>query len=192
MNHSDLVGYLSDRWASHTPRKMKAADGFKEAAVLVGLTDSIEKPQLLLTQRSSSMPTHKGEVAFPGGKTEPQDANSVATALREAEEEVGLSSEGVVIIGELDQVISKYGFVVTPVLAVIPEQADLTPDPRELDSLFHVPVNRFFEEPDDFLRRGSWVMPSYDYDDYRIWGLTAFVIAEMMNRYWDTSIEVGF
>ncbi len=160
--------------------------------MLVGLTDSIEKPQLLLTQRSSSMPTHKGEVAFPGGKTEPQDANSVATALREAEEEVGLSSEGVVIIGELDQVISKYGFVVTPVLAVIPEQADLTPDPRELDSLFHVPVNRFFEEPDDFLRRGSWVMPSYDYDDYRIWGLTAFVIAEMMNRYWDTSIEVGF
>ena len=111
--------------------------------MLVGLTDSIEKPQLLLTQRSSSMPTHKGEVAFPGGKTEPQDANSVATALREAEEEVGLSSEGVVIIGELDQVISKYGFVVTPVLAVIPEQADLTPDPRELDSLFHVPVNRF-------------------------------------------------
>lgn len=191
MKQSELVGYLSSRWADHTPRKMTMS-GYREAAVLVGLTDSLSQPRLLLTQRSATMPTHKGEVAFPGGKTEPEDVNLVATALREAEEEVGLSSEGVVVIGELDQVVSRYGFIVTPILAVIPEQAELTPDPRELDSLFHVPVSRFFDEPDDFFRRESWVMPSYDYGDYRIWGLTAFVIAEMMNRYWDASIEVGF
>jgi len=191
LSHSKLVEYLSGRWEEHTPRKMNAS-GYRQAAVLVGLTDAAQEPSLLLTQRSISMPTHQGEVAFPGGKWEQTDASLVGTALREAEEEVGLASDGVTVVGELDQVISKHGFVVTPVLAVIPEQAALIPDPREIDSLFHVPVSRFLEPPDDYFRRSTWVMPTYLYDDYRIWGLTAFIIAEMMNRYWDTQIDVGF
>lgn len=169
-----------------------SSPGYRQAAVLVGLTDAADGPSLLLTQRSAGMPTHQGEVAFPGGKWEETDETLIDTAMREAHEEVGLSSEGVTIVGELDQVISKHGFVVTPVLAVIPEHASLTPDPRELDALFHVPVSRFLEAPDEYFRRSSWVMPTYLYEDYRIWGLTAFVIAEMMNRYWDTSIDVGF
>lgn len=191
MNHSELAVFLENRWSVHSPRKM-SAPGYKEAAVLVALTDSLEQPRLLLTQRSIGMPTHKGEVAFPGGKRDHTDDSLIETAIREAQEEVGLNPAHVNIVGELDQVLSIHGFLVTPVLAVIPEKAELTPDPRELESLFHVPLSRFLAPPDDYFRRDGWAMPTYYHGDYRIWGMTAFIIAEMMNRYWDTSIDVAY
>src|SRR5690606_40910837 len=86
-----------------------------EAGVLVAITNETE-PQLLLTRRALHLSTHQGEVAFPGGKRDDTDTSIVMTALREAEEEVALPLQQVQVIGELDQVVSRFGYLVTPVL----------------------------------------------------------------------------
>lgn len=189
MNQSDLFSYLSGRWQDHEPKLLDAPD-LREAAVLVAITDCADDPMLLLTRRSSRMPTHKGEVAFPGGKCDATDESRIATALREAQEEVGLDPAQVRVVGELDQIASIHGFLVTPVLAVIPHDVSLVADPGELECLFMAPMSLFRRPPDSYFRREGYCMPNYQFGDFRIWGLTACVIAELMNRYWDMKIRV--
>jgi 8-oxo-dGTP pyrophosphatase MutT (NUDIX family) len=190
MMNFDLFSYLSSRWQDHEPRLLHQPD-LRQAAVLVAITDCAEEPMLLLTRRAVGMPTHQGEVAFPGGKCEEKDEDFIATALRESYEEVGLDPACVRVVGELDQVTSIHGFLVTPVLAVIPHNVRLTPDSRELECLFMVPLSFFRKPPESYFRRGSLSMPNYQYGDFRIWGLTAYIIAELMNRYWDTRIRIS-
>lgn len=189
MTHPDIFDFLHQGWLDHSPRILHQPE-LREAAVLVAITDEPE-PMLVLTQRPSTMPTHKGEVAFPGGKRDPDDDSFIATALREAQEEVGLDPGLVRVIGELDQVVSIHGFLVTPVLAVIPADAPLAADPHELECLFKVPLSFFLQPPESYFRRGSLCMPNYHFGQFRIWGLTAYVIAELMNRYWGTRIRVS-
>ncbi|WP_221795414.1 NUDIX hydrolase [Oceanobacter mangrovi] len=190
MTNEELLSRLADRWSNHSPRKF-IRTGLREAAVLIAISEEQGELSLLLTRRTTEMPTHKGEVAFPGGKREQYDADHIATALREAEEEVGLDPSRVRVIGELDQVISKFGFLVTPVLAVIPHDVELVADSRELDCMFRVPLSFFSREPDEYFQRDGIVMPTWRYEKFRIWGLTAYMIAELMNRYFDASINVG-
>jgi 8-oxo-dGTP pyrophosphatase MutT (NUDIX family) len=190
MNQSDLFFRLSGEWQGHQPRRFSRA-GLREAAVLVAVTDHPYQPSLLLTRRAADMPTHQGEVAFPGGKRDDTDHDLVATALREAHEEVGLSPEYVQVVGMLDQVVSKFGFLVTPVLAVIPHDVALTADPRELDCLFHVPLAFFDQPPSGYFQRDGIRMPTWIFERFRIWGLTAYITAEMLNRYFAAEIALG-
>ena len=183
---------LIEQVMAHTPRVLQQSD-LACASVLVAITDEAE-PHVILTLRSSDMPTHKGEVAFPGGKTEGRDADSIATALREAEEEVGLDPSQVRIIGELDQVISRFGFLVTPVLGIVPANVDLNSDSREIASVFKVPLNFFIQgEPDQIDQFGSFKGPRWYFEDYTISGLTAVMLAEMFNRFYGTELvlELG-
>lgn len=189
MKDSDLYRYLNSRWRHHSPRYL-TGKGMREAAVLVALTESQGEISVLLTERSQHLSTHKGEVAFPGGKVDSEDLSLIDTALREAHEEVGLASESVAVVGELDQVTSKHGFLVTPVLSVIPTDVKLEADPGELSCYFKAPLALFHEPPNDYLQRGKVRLPSYRYEEFRIWGLTAYVIAEMMNRYFDAEIDL--
>lgn len=190
MKDSNLYRYLDLRWREHSPRSLPGK-GMREAAVLVALTESQGEVSLLLTERSQYLPTHKGEVAFPGGKVDSEDLSLIDTALREAHEEVGLAPESVAIVGELDQVTSKHGFLVTPVLSVIPADVQLEADPGELSCYFKAPLKLFYEPSGDYLLRGKVKIPSYQYEGFRIWGLTAYVIAEMMNRYFDAEIDLA-
>ena len=190
MTNEELLSTLSKRHANHTPRRFRRP-GLREAAVLVALSCKDGVPSVLLTRRTTEMPTHKGEVAFPGGKCEQYDTHYTATALREAHEEVGLEPSLVSVVGELDQVISKFGFLVTPVLAVVPPDLEYVPDPRELDSIFSVPLSFFMGEPHEFFERDGITMPTWRYQHYRIWGLTAYMIGELMNRYFDADIPIG-
>jgi len=161
-----------------------------EAGVLVAITDEPE-PHVILTQRSSDMPTHKGEVAFTGGKREEQDADIVATAIREAHEEINLDPKQVEVIGTLDQVVSRYGFLVTPVLAIIPQDAHINADSREIDSVFKVPLSFFTTgEPDQIDVFGRFKGPRWYFEDYTIWGLTAVMLGEMFNLFFDTEFEI--
>ncbi|MGB1092777.1 MAG: NUDIX hydrolase, partial [Oceanobacter sp.] len=155
---SSLYRYLSERWAQHDPRSL-AVRGLKSAAVLVPVMEIEGEPWMLLTLRAQHMPTHKGEVAFPGGKCEESDESSVHTALREAQEEVGLNPADVAVVGCLDEVTSIHGFLVTPVLAVIDEDAQLSADPRELDCYFKVPLSLFQKPPTDYFERGKTRIP---------------------------------
>lgn len=158
-----------------------------EAGVLVAVTDHPDGPEVILTRRASRLSSHAGEVAFPGGKRDPGDMSILATALRESHEEIGLPPDAVRVIGSLSQVVSKHGFLVTPFLGVIAADIKLVPNPDELESLFRVPL-RFLLDPRQLqLERLSFEgrvvqMPRYDYQGYVIWGLTAYVLVELLNQ----------
>lgn len=163
-----------------------------KASVLIALTDQKE-PEVILTQRSSSVSTHCGEVAFPGGKQDRLDQDLLHTALRESEEEIGLSPTVVEIIGSLDQVISKHGLQVTPWVGVIPQATVLTANPEELDAIFRVPLKFFMDSShlkmDILSFQGcTRYMPAWEYEGYIIWGLTAWLLTDLLNQCCDANI----
>ncbi len=189
-----MYEFLSTKLAS-LPKRRLSMSGQQPAAVLLALTDETE-PRVILTQRAMHMPTHQGQVAFPGGKVDDTDADEVATALREAEEEVALNPQQVTIVGPMGQVYSRHGFVVTPIVGVVPATVieELTPDPGELDHVFAVPVE-FFLNDTPYMRPvemlpGHFQVPTFQYGDFTIWGMTAFVLAEFLNHVYDADFPL--
>jgi 8-oxo-dGTP pyrophosphatase MutT (NUDIX family) len=176
---------------AHQPRVLLNSE-LARASVLIAITDQ-KDPEVILTLRSSQMPTHKGEVAFPGGKAEERDADVIATALREAQEEVGLNPDVVRVIGPLDEVVSRFGFLVTPILGIVPEDVELNSDSREIEGVFRVPLKFFLDgQPDQIDQFGSFRGPRWYFEGYTIWGLTAMMIAELLNRFYDADLELQF
>jgi 8-oxo-dGTP pyrophosphatase MutT (NUDIX family) len=163
-----------------------------EAAVLMPFTDQ-PRPELILTVRSAGMPTHAGEVAFPGGKRDPTDQDLLCTALRESHEEVGLSPTEVEILGQLSPLASRFGMKVTPFVGLIPHDVSLLAEEREIDQIFRVPLEFFLDtrpdmsSPIDFYGK-KFRIPTYHYEDKRIWGLTAFMILDLLNNVFDADI----
>lgn len=163
-----------------------------QAGVLVAITDEID-PHLVLTRRADHLNTHSGEVAFAGGKRDDTDPDIIFTALREAHEEINLASRDVTVIGQLDQVVSRFGYVVTPIVGVIPADTQFTANLDELDAVFKVPLRFFLEtEPHDYFERGSFSIPSFHYEGFRIWGLTSMMITEMVNNHLNADINIRF
>ncbi len=190
-----MIHTLRERLRHYQPRELPL--DLPEAAVLMPVTNS-STPELILTVRSAAMPTHAGEVAFPGGKHDDGDPDLLATALRESREEVGLLSRDVDVVRQLSPLASRYGVKVTPFLGVVPHEVPLAPEPNEIRDIFRVPLDFFLEhepelsEPVEFQGR-QMCIPSYFYDDKRIWGLTAFMILDLINFAFDADVqfEVG-
>lgn len=165
-----------------------------EAAVLVAITDDPVDPTVILTKRAEHLAVHSGEVSFPGGKWEAIDSSLIDTALREAQEEIGLAPEMVTVINVEPSTISRGGMKVTPYVGVIPAGIDFVPDPNELDAVFEVPLRFFFEDKrartDVYTVNGQdYWSPVYLFDDYEIWGLTARVLIQFLNRAFGAGIE---
>ncbi|MDC9720766.1 MAG: CoA pyrophosphatase [Gammaproteobacteria bacterium] len=186
---------IINKLAQHPPRILSEKLQ-TPAAVLLAITDDTENPEVILTRRAEHMPTHKGQIAFPGGKAEQEDQDIVATALREAYEEVALRPEVVTVVGQMGQVLSRQGFVVTPIVGVVPKAvlSELTPDLGELDRIFTVPL-RFFVDAQPVMdalpiSAGVKQVPSFYFDEYRIWGMTAFILAEFVNLIYDARIDL--
>jgi 8-oxo-dGTP pyrophosphatase MutT (NUDIX family) len=159
-------------------------ESLKPAAVLVPILDRPEGLSLLLTQRSAGLRHHAGQVAFPGGRVEASDRDAVATALREAEEEIGLRPERVEVLGCLNDHVILTGFRVTPVVAFIHTEAELALDPSEVHSVFEMPLAKAL----DFRRyhAKSWSHHGetvHFFELYharrRVWGATAGMIASL-------------
>jgi 8-oxo-dGTP pyrophosphatase MutT (NUDIX family) len=132
-------------------------------------------------------------VAFAGGKQDATDPDIVFTALREAHEEINLCSDQVKIIGPLDQVVSRFGYVVTPIVGLIPADLEFIANLDELDAIFKVPLRFFLEsEPYEYFERGNISIPSFQYEEFRIWGLTAMMITEMLNNHLNANISIRF
>tara|TARA_R110002072_G_scaffold1130_10_gene9465 strand:+ start:37604 stop:38215 length:612 start_codon:yes stop_codon:yes gene_type:complete len=194
MNSLDALRHALD---AHKPRKITSE--FPDAGILVPVTRDIEQPKIILTRRAQHMNTHKGQVAFPGGKRDDTDDSLEFTALRECHEEIGVPPEEVEIIGPLSQVISLHGICVSPFVGLIEDNHPLVPNLDELDSIFKVPVQFFRQaEPvrrDKMTYKGvALSVPSYHYQDqgetYEIWGLSAIVLVELMNIAFGTDIQI--
>jgi len=172
-NHADMVQLIGDK-----PRR--------PAAVLVGVRDGVQ-PRLVLTVRTDHLQDHAGQVAFPGGRTDPNDADAIATALRESEEEIGLERHLVTPLGFLDRFETISGYSVTPVVARIDPDARLYPAPEEVAEVFEVPVSFFMESRN--LRRYTMDfrghrrdMVEFVHGGHRIWGATAAMLLNLLQR----------
>lgn len=159
---------------------------FRDAAVLIALTDR-KDPGVILTQRPQWLRAHAGQVAFPGGKVDPTDIDTVDAALREAEEEIGLHRRDVWIAGPTHPYRSGSGYHITPVLGVIPPDLPLDPNPDEVEAWFEVPLDILFN-PDNYNRlQADWngqVRNYYEmhWQGRRIWGVTADIIIKLARR----------
>jgi 8-oxo-dGTP pyrophosphatase MutT (NUDIX family) len=158
----------------------------RPAAVLVPVVARME-PMVLLTQRTSELPSHAGQIAFPGGKIDPTDASPLAAALREAEEEIGLHAKFVDPIGYLDLYLTFSGFRILPLLARVDPNYRLAINPSEVTEAFEVPLE-FLMHPDNHQRlkrdwkgieRQYYAMP---FNDRYIWGVTAGILRNLYER----------
>ena len=156
------------------------------AAVLMPMVLREDGLQLLLTLRTAHLNDHAGQIALPGGRVDPDDADAVATALREAEEEIGLARRHVEVIGQLPDYQTGTGFLVTPVAALVHPPFELTADPSEVAEFFEVPMGflmnganhqrRSAVLPNRPGRRSFYAMP---YERYFIWGATAAMLRNL-------------
>ncbi|XP_029992378.1 peroxisomal coenzyme A diphosphatase NUDT7 [Sphaeramia orbicularis] len=154
-----------------------------KASVLIPLFVKKGELHTLMTLRSMQLRSGAGEVCFPGGKRDPVDKDDVDTALREAEEEIGLPPDQVQVVCRLFPVINKSGLLVTPVVGFIDETFCPCPNPAEVSAVFSVPLDFFTSEKDHFTANGItgtvgplhsfYFMDSNSGSQYHIWGLTA-------------------
>lgn len=156
-----------------------------QAAVVALITDHPRSPELVFTLRSRNLSTHAGQVAFPGGKWEPQDPDLLATGLRETHEEIALPPSQIRVLGAIASRSTSMGTLVTPFVGVIAHSSALVPDPNEIQCIFRVPLKWFAEAKpirvDVYQRQGvEYRIPSYRYGDYEIWGFTAAVTVELL------------
>lgn len=163
------------------------------AAVLLALTDQPD-PEVILTLRSEHLSTHSGEVSLPGGRWEPGDASLEFTALRETEEEIGVSPEDVRVLGPLWSRTTRWHVPVTPWVGIVSPDVQLTPNPGELDAIFRVPLSFLLEDPrirtDRItIDKRAIYLPAYQFEEYEIWGFTAGILTEFMVRILGASIQ---
>jgi 8-oxo-dGTP pyrophosphatase MutT (NUDIX family) len=171
------------------------ADG-RRSAVLILLAMTDDGPDVLLTERASTLRSHAGQVSFPGGRTDPTDADAVATALREAEEETGLVPSGVDPLTVLpDLFIPPTGYVVTPVVAYWRDPTAVhAVDPRETATVVRVPLAELADPRNRMQVRhpSGYVGPAFHVADLIVWGFTGALLSTVLHlggweRPWDPS-----
>lgn len=190
---SELFDRLADHFERGHARALDQQQSFAAimpeaitpAAVLIAITNRAE-PGVILTQRRADMRKHPGQVAFPGGKLDPGE-DAVQAALREAHEELGIDPAHVRVIGQSDNLITGTGFDITPVLAVVPPDLDLVPNPEEVSAWFEAPLAHVLDPANHVPRETyfSGILRPYIeimWQDYRIWGATAAIVVNLARR----------
>ena len=156
----------------------------KPAGVLVPLLIASDEWRVLLTQRTSHLTHHAGQISFPGGRVEPDDQSTTIAALREAEEEIGLDRQRVELVGQLDDYRTVTNYCVTPVVGLIADTGELQPDENEVAAIFDVPLSHFlnadnFERHDRVIGGRSRSFYAVPYREYFIWGATAAMLKNL-------------
>ncbi|MEM7781422.1 MAG: CoA pyrophosphatase [Pseudomonadota bacterium] len=174
----DVDGLLSDAELSDGSRRTPAA-------VLIAVVDR-PRPTVILTQRPKDMRDHPGQVAFPGGKIDAGE-DAITAAVREAQEELDLPSKEVRVIGTTDLYETGTGFAITPVLAVVPPNLPLTPSLTEVADWFEAPLDLLLDPAswttqEVFWRGRDRRYLDMHYEGFRIWGVTAAIIANLGKR----------
>ena len=156
------------------------------ASVLIPVIGRPGHPTVLLTRRSDALSHHAGQVSFPGGRVEDSDIDIVDTALRETEEEIGLTRRHIEVIGQLDDYVTRTGFAVTPIVGLVTPPFDLVVNSVEVADVFEVPISFVLDRKNHDRQSKEWqnktrhfyVMP---HPDFYIWGATAGMLVDFAN-----------
>ena len=157
----------------------------KPAAVLVPIVFRNSEPHLILTRRTMNVTSHKGQISFPGGASEPEDKDVADTALRETQEEIGVLPESIDLIGEMDDFSTISGYLVTPVVGLVPHDATFDIDDNEVDEMFEEPLTAFQDPAVHELITVDHDGTLHEYHSYEIgprvvWGATAGIIYRLL------------
>ena len=180
-----LLGRLAEELAVRKRRQARLP-GFRAASVLIPLVLRDGDLHVTFIQRTEDGSTHSGQIAFPGGAREDEDADAIATALREAEEEVNIRRDTVTPLGRMDDNATISRYVVTPVVGVVREIPDYRPDEREVQNIFEVPLDFLLDHanerraPDTEFMGRTWALYEYHWEGRVIWGVTGRIVHEFM------------
>lgn len=183
-----LLTQVKARLAGHPPRAVHLPGvTLRESAVLVPLRLHAGVPHLLFTVRPTTLRSHAGQVAFPGGARDPSDPTPLHAALREAEEELGIPPSAVTVLGQLDEVPTTTEFRIAPFVGVVPADLRLAPSPQEVAELFEVPLAHFLAPGVHRTERRraagrEWDVDFYPYGPHTIWGATARIVRNLLTR----------
>ncbi len=193
---AELAG--SVRSSQLSPRFPDVPPDARPAAVLLLFSDGTDGPELLLTERATTMRNHAGQISFPGGKSDPEDADSIATALREAEEEVGLDPSTVDVFGTLPTLwLPPSNFAVTPVLGYWRTPTPLRPvSDLEVVTVLHQPIGELVDPANRFsvAHPSGWRGPAFEVGTpMPLWGFTAGIVARLFevlgwDQPWDDTV----
>ncbi len=166
----------------------RVPSGWRRAAVLLPLHPTPHGWHLIFTRRTEDVPTHKGQISFPGGRVEPADPDLATTALRETHEELGVPPHQVQLIGRLDDVQTRVSrYVVSPFVGLLPSDPPLQPNPAEIADVFSVPLADLL---DPAIHHVEWweyagrpvPLHFYTWRGTTIWGLTGAILADFLRR----------
>ncbi|MGV3344400.1 CoA pyrophosphatase [Enterobacteriaceae bacterium LUAb1] len=183
MSDFSLNHFLS-RFLLRLPCATTSVKSKQQAAVLIPVVHHCQHPGIILTRRADSLRNHAGQIAFPGGMQESSDTSLIATALREADEEIGLDPGDVRVLGTLPAVTSRTGFQVTPVVGLIPPHYDFHLSTHEVAMLFEMPLaealrlNRYIPLDIPYHNTPHRIWMSW-YQQHMIWGMTAGIIRQL-------------
>jgi 8-oxo-dGTP pyrophosphatase MutT (NUDIX family) len=168
-------------------REMILSAKLRDAAVLVPVVDRPAGASLILTRRTEKLRHHSGQIAFPGGSIDPDDASAEDAALRETEEEIGLDRGFIDILGRLPDYVSGSGFRIAPVLGVVRPGFLLTVNEDEVDDVFEVPLSFLMDPANHAHKSRVWqgrerTFYEMPYGDHYIWGLTAGILRLLYER----------
>ena len=186
LTNPDILPKHGDHDLDPVQAAIAAVRPIKPAAVLIPIV-AHQEPTVLLTQRTMHLPSHAGQIAFPGGKIEAADGTPVAAALRETEEEVGLAADFIEPIGYLDLYLTTLGYRIVPVLARVRPGFSLAMSPAEVDDAFEVPLSFLMEEANHQRHSREWqgMMRTYyaiPFGTRYIWGVTAGILHNLYER----------
>lgn len=166
-------------------------DDWRECAVLVPVVAREPEVVVLLTQRTAHLKSHAGQIAFPGGKIEPQDATPIDTALREAHEEIGVTADLIRPLSLLDLHKTGTGFRIVPVLSLISPDYTARPDPSEVDDVFEIPLSFLMCANNHQRHYAEWkghrrLFYAMTYGNRFVWGATAAILRNLYERLYAT------
>jgi 8-oxo-dGTP pyrophosphatase MutT (NUDIX family) len=186
LTDASITPKRGDHDADPVMKKIAEVRPIRPAAVLVPVVDHPE-PSVLLTQRAQHLPHHPGQVSFPGGKIDQSDASPLASALREAEEEIGLARSFVEPIGYLDLYLTTLGYRIVPVIARVSPGFSLTLNVSEVDASFEVPLGYLMDQNNVERHSRDWQGMRRHYyaitfGERYIWGVTAGILRNLHDR----------
>jgi 8-oxo-dGTP pyrophosphatase MutT (NUDIX family) len=175
LTEARLRSALREQLARRKRTRAPSGSG-RESAVLIPLFEGPDGVRTWLVRRAQGLRSHSGQIAFPGGKRDAEDDSLLTTALREAEEEVGLARGGVDVLGALDDLVTITGYTITPFVGWVAHDLSLSPNEGEVARVFAAPLRAFFEEPQGTFPRIGWRV-----EGELVWGATAAILRGLID-----------